>query len=96
MRVKVWNGDHTEFLGEGEYTGDVMVYVIQMPDGSLRSVQNAEEKPPPEMIPDGAFLRESPNNPKIVLDDGRVVYGCQVWWEPAENASADFPTSWRN
>lgn len=21
------------------------------------------------------------DNPRIRLDDGRVVYGCQVWWE---------------
>lgn len=96
MRVKVWNGDHTEYLGEGEYVGDVTVYIIQMPDGNIQSVKNAEEKPPPEMIPPGAFLRESPDNPKIVLDSGDVVYGCQVWWEPADQAGLDIPNAWRN
>lgn len=96
MRVKVWNGDHSEYLGEGEYVGDVTVYIIQMPDGSLRSVQNAEEKPPPEMIPPGAYLRETSGNPKIKLDKGETVYGCQVWWEPAESASSEIPTAWRN
>ena len=32
----------------------------------------------PEDLPDG-FV-----NPKIQLDDGRVVWGCQCWWGPEE------------
>ena len=95
MRVKVWNGDHSEYLGEGEYVGDVSVFVIQMPNGSLRSLENAEEMPPRDMIPEGAFVRVSPDNPKIVLDGGGVVYGCQVWWEPVERIP-EIPPPWRN
>jgi len=95
MRVEVWNGDHSEYLGEGEYVGDVSVFVIQMPDGNLRSLPNAEERPSPDMVPEGAFIRESPDNPKIVLDGGEVVYGCQVWWQPAEE-TPEIPMTWRN
>jgi hypothetical protein len=82
-KVKVWNGDQSEFLGEGNYVGDVNVYVISMPNGSIQSIKNAEIKPSPEDIPEGGIIR-SLKNPKIVLDDGQVVYGCQVWWEEVE------------
>ena len=80
MRVDVWNGDQSKHRGEGEYNEDVPVYFMLMPDGSLRSMANAEEKPDEALVPEGAQVLEMPANPKIVLDSGEVVYGCQVWW----------------
>ena len=53
-----------------------------MPDGNLQSLHNAEEEPPPDMVPEGAEVHCTEDNPKIRLDSGRVVYGCQVYWEP--------------
>jgi len=85
-RVRVWNGDQSEFLGEGNYIGNVTIYVIEMPDGSLRSNTNAEIEP--EDVPEGGVVRKLNNNPKIVLDNGQTVYGCQVWWEPIEDGPA--------
>lgn len=82
-RVKVWNGDRSEFLGEGVYVGNVTVYFVNTENGIV-SASNAEEKP--EGIPEEQII-ETPNNPKIVLDDGRVVYGCQVWWEIIKDSS---------
>jgi hypothetical protein len=91
FKVKVWNGDQSKYLGEGTYVGDVPVYFIAMPDGSIRSAANAEERPSDQMIAEmGGELIEAGDNPKIVMDepideDGRnVVYGCQVWWQPAD------------
>lgn len=86
MRVEVWNGDHTECLGQGEYVGDVTVYVMLMPDGSLRSLANAEVRPSDsEIAESGGELVELDDNPKIVLDSCTVVYGCQVWWGPVSD-----------
>jgi len=79
-RVRVWNGDQSESLGEGNYVGNVAIYAIEMPDGSLRSNTNAEIEP--EDVPEGGIVRKMGNNPKIVLDNGQTVYGCQGWWEP--------------
>jgi hypothetical protein len=81
-RVRVHDGSGEKLLGEGTYVGDVKVYFMAMPDGSLQSLSNAEEEPTPELIPPGAEVICSEDNPKIVLDSGRTVYGCQVWWEP--------------
>ncbi len=87
MRVKVWNGDQSKYLGEGDYVDDVTVYFIAMPDGSLKSGSNAEEKP--DELPEGGRLIESDRNPKIVLDSGQTVYGCQVWWQPIKSAKPE-------
>ena len=79
MNVKDGSGEVD--LGEGTYVGNVSVFIIAMPDGGLRSLENAEERPPDDMVPEGAEVIESPDNPKIILDSGEVKYGCQVWWE---------------
>lgn len=81
FRVKVWNGDQSKYLGEGIYEGDVKAYFVHLPDGSLNSLSNAEEKPDMTQFPPGSEMIESDNNPRIVLDSGKVVYGCQVWWD---------------
>lgn len=81
-RVRVWNGDRSKFLGEGWYVGDVTVYFVRMPNGTLTSLPDAEKPPALDQLPKGARLVKSDDNPKIKLDSGDVVYGCQVWWEP--------------
>lgn len=92
MRVEVWNGSGDCILGEGEYNEDVTVHYFVGPDGVLHSRPDAELEPTPEEIEAAteagwAYFR-SPHNPKIVLDDGKVVYGCQVWWKPLEDGEA--------
>lgn len=37
-----------------------------------------EEVPPPEVKMFGIPM--TMKNPKIVLDDGKVVWGCECWW----------------
>jgi hypothetical protein len=88
-RVRVYSGDGKRKLGEGVYVGSVPVYSILMPDGSLRSMRNAEQRPPDSAVPFGGKVVESPRSPKIKLDSGRIVYGCQVWWETVEAKPAE-------
>ena len=78
MRVKVWSGDKSEYLGEGNYVADVTVYFSRNPDGSLSSFSNAEEKP------ENVDFQESKANPKIILDSGETIYGAQCWFEPLD------------
>ena len=80
-RVRVWNGDQSEYLGEGTLVGNVKVYFIRMEDGSIKSSHNAEEEPDPNTIPEGATVASMDDNPKIILDNGNVIYGCQCWWD---------------
>ncbi len=81
VRVKVQSGDGSEDLGEGTLVGFVPVYIFRHGAGSLLSFSMAEEKPPHALEGE---LEKIEGNPKIVLDSGRTVYGCQVWWEPIE------------
>lgn len=84
IRVAVTDGDGKTPLGLGWYVGDVTVYFVVDPKGNLLSQQEAEEPPSPEFMkkfPEGTVCDRMDDNPKIVLDTGKVVYGCQVWWE---------------
>lgn len=82
-RVLVRSGDGLTYLGLGTYEGEVPVYVWW--DGeALRSQKIAEV--PPDPAPDDTKVRRIDKNPKIRLDSGEIVYGCQVWWGPVEVA----------
>ena len=87
-RVDVWAGDGKTHLGNGELVGKVDVWYFIMPDLSLMSLGNCEQRPPDDMVTEmeagGAALYKSEGNPKIVLDDGTIKYGCQVWWKPMQ------------
>jgi len=69
----------------GVYADDVEVHIFHMPDGIIVSLTDAEELPSPErvgqLLAAGAMHTVLTANPKIVMDDGSVVYGCQVWWQ---------------
>ena len=85
MRVKVRSGDGKTSLGEGNYVGDVTVYFFFAPDHSLLSIKDCETYPDSGLLEEmesvGTELCSTPDNPKIILDSGETVYGCQVWWE---------------
>jgi hypothetical protein len=80
-RVNVWDGSGKNYLGLGTLQDYVTVYAVRY-KGALVSLSDAETPPP---VKDGMEVETIHNNPKILLDDGRTVYGCQVWWGPAKN-----------
>jgi hypothetical protein len=70
-------------LGHGQYVADTTVYMILYKKGREHDMLCSETKPSKEEI--GRLkgtLREIKDIPKIILDDGQTVYGCQVIWEP--------------
>tara|TARA_Y100000034_G_scaffold67850_1_gene81892 strand:+ start:537 stop:887 length:351 start_codon:yes stop_codon:yes gene_type:complete len=79
QRVKVWNGDQSEYLGEGTLEGEVEIYGIITSSG-LTSLADPTQEPHPSQIPANGKLHRG-KSPKILLDDGRVVFGCQTWWQ---------------
>ena len=83
LRVEVFSGNGKEFLGAGTMVGFVPVYIIRELDSikGIYSSHNAEVKP--EGVPD-ELITKIDSNPKIKLDDGKVVYGCQVYWKLIE------------
>ena len=88
LRVRVISGNGKEDLGLGYMVGWVNVYFWRSPGGSLlSSSENAEGKPSDELVKEmydaGADLQEM-HNPKIVLDNGKIIYGCQCYWRKVE------------
>ena len=78
-RVIVNSLDDPDKQRQGIYAGDVNVYaVLDEQTGNLIQVKEGDTAPEPEP---GQVVQEVGPNPKLVLDDGEVVYGCQVWWE---------------
>lgn len=67
-------------LGYGVYDGDhePPFGPMGMPKAEWDAVL-AEERTKPG-FPEGFAW----TNPRITLDDGRVVWGCQCWWGPEE------------
>jgi hypothetical protein len=93
-RVQVYSGDGQQDLGLGTWIGEVTVYFVRCPDGSLKSMRNAEEKPSDELVAElGGELACHENNPKIELDSGGIVYGCQVWWAPVPTSTVVPPSA---
>ena len=92
MRVLVLSGDRKTYLGKGDHVGDVTTWFWTLRgDGLLMRLAECEQEPSVEikakMDAIGYELLLINNNPKIVLDGGEVVYGCQVWWTPVEEQS---------
>lgn len=79
IRVIVRDGQNEGEPRKGTYVGEVTVYaILDEETGNLLSMKDAETRPE---AADEQIVRELGDNPKIVLDDGETVYGCQVWWE---------------
>lgn len=84
-RVIVKDGANDKALGRGTLIGYASLYAFVGPVGSqLASMENPEEIPATdvisEMLDHGFALVKLFNNPKIELDSGKTVYGCQVHW----------------
>lgn len=84
MRVMVMDASMTKALGEGKLVGMVSLWGwLEKKDGEAW-MEYSEEKPEGK----GAF--RIPSNPKIELDSGKIVYGCQCWWSFWEDEKSPF------
>lgn len=78
------------FLGFGVYVGDE---VPPAPMGMVRALFGAStwEAFDRVVAEDTGYEPNPaarPTNPKIVLDDGEVVWGCECWWGPEAGYAA--------
>jgi len=87
MRVEVWNGTGETYLGKGYFVGLVDVYAIHTgPFGYILSEEDPTKEPSEENLKwaeeNGGEYSLIKLNPKLKMDDGRIIYGCQCWWQP--------------
>lgn len=83
-RVIVFSGDGKSVIGIGTMVGyEKLVYVFAENDGM--SLVNASLEKPSDVIVEemekrGYTLVELKDNPRIVMDSGSTLFGCQCWW----------------
>lgn len=69
-----------KLLGYGVYDGD-----FEPPFGPMQSPLDEYQKVLAEGKANGSIPQDYVwTNPRITLDDGRVVWGCQCWWGPED------------
>lgn len=66
----------------GTYDGTVDLFALV--DPKTGDLVVSETPFSPEAKVGMAEMKPILGNPRIVLEDGTVVYGCQVWWQEAE------------
>lgn len=84
-RVHILSGDTKHDLGTGDFLGYVELHIIRKDDSYLFAEKDKNGNYPKAFQKEvdkgleNVFVYEL--NPKIKLDNGGIVYGCQVWWE---------------
>jgi hypothetical protein len=78
-RVAVISADRKSFLGYGEYLGDFDCEPMR-----LWMAEKAREMGEHKLANDFESGKLSRTNPKIRLDSGQELWGCECWWGDAE------------
>lgn len=72
----------------------VLAFAGRNSSGAIESfgsgVYEGEEVPPEGVI--GPFGEMTTPNPKILLDTGEVVWGCECWWGPEDKVKERYLT----
>ena len=72
-----------------------VIALLDAKDGIVRSFGAgvyAGNFPPP---PEGGGFNFGQSNPRIDLDNGKTVWGCECWWGPEEKMKAKYPDDWK-
>ena len=91
--VDIYDAPFGNVVGTGTYQGEVNLHAMVAPETGMLVV--SEEPFAEEATKGMAVLADIIGNPKIKLEDGRVVYGCQVWWQPRTPEVQDAVPHWR-
>jgi hypothetical protein len=87
-RVSVGSGDGLKDLGLGTYVGDQPMFYALMQDKIdvfMLSAETKEELKKKVKRAKGKVLTEGHSpTPKLQLDNGRVIFGSQCWWQPVQ------------
>jgi hypothetical protein len=75
--------------------GTRVTALLDAKDGVVRSfgdgVYAGDFKLPPEAV----GFNYGQENPRIDLDDGKTVWGCECWWGPVEYVRKEIPEDWK-
>lgn len=82
-RVRVLDGDGKTLLGYGFYEGMTNVQIAVSELTTISHTDGSEFSPEEKdtLIAQGFTDFIDIETPKLRMEDGRVFFGCQVWWD---------------
>ena len=74
--------------------GDRVIAIASAKDGVVKSFGAGVYAGDFKLPKDAAGLNFGQTNPRIDLDTGKTVWGCECWWGPEETVKKRFPADW--
>lgn len=75
--------------------GTRVTAILGAKDGIVRSFGEGVYAGDFDLPPDAGGLNFGQKSPRIDLDNGRTVWGCESWWGPCEVVRKKIPSDWK-
>ncbi len=75
--------------------GTRVTAILDARDGVVRSFGDGVYAGDFPLPPEAGGFNFGQVNPRIDLDSGKTVWGCESWWGPCEVLHAKFPPDWK-
>jgi len=74
--------------------GTKVTAILEAKDGVVRSFGDGVYAGDFPLPPEAGGFNLGQDNPRIDLDNGKTVWGCESWWGPTEKVRDQFPKDW--
>ena len=75
--------------------GERVIALLDAKDGVVRSFGEGVYAGDFDLPKEVGGFNFGQKNPRIDLDNGKVVWGCECWWGPKESVLKRFPSDWK-
>jgi hypothetical protein len=75
--------------------GTRVTAILEAKDGVVRSFGDGVYAGDFDLPPEAEGFNFGQKNPRIDLDNGKTVWGCESWWGPCEAVRKKIPADWK-
>ena len=75
--------------------GSRVIALLEAANGTVRSFGEGVYAGDFKLPAEARGFNFGQENPRIDLDNGKSVFGCECWWGPAEAVRKLFPEEWK-
>lgn len=75
--------------------GSKVIALLEASKGIVRSFGEGTYAGDFPLPPEAGGFNLGQENPRIDLDNGKTVWGCECWWGPSDKVKARFPSDWK-
>ena len=75
--------------------GTRVTAILEAKDGIVKSFGDGVYAGDFDLPPDAGGFNFGQKNPRIDLDSGKTVWGCESWWGPCEAVRKRLPADWK-